>query len=69
MKKGKKRADNSSAHERTDIPLKDDELEAVTGGLYGDYADVTIDYTNDCETVLVQEEIANAKGKGGCGKP
>ena len=47
-------------HEIADKPLKDEELAAVTGGLNGSYADVTLPRQD--------EELENAKEKGGCGK-
>lgn len=61
---------DSLKQHRDDASLSDDELASVTGGLLGAYADTTIGYTGDCETVLIQEEeLANAKGNSGCGKP
>ena len=53
--------DRPLKHEIADKPLKDEELAAVTGGLNGSYADVTLPGQD--------EELENAKEKGGCGKP
>lgn len=60
MKKPKTDANNSSEKEKIRL-LEDDELNAVTGGLNGGYADVTLP-TQD-------EELDNTQEKGGCGKP
>ena len=61
MKKLKTDMDRSLKHEIADKSLKDEELAAVTGGLYGSYADVTLPEQD--------EELENSKEKGGCGKP
>ena len=61
MKKRKTHTDRPLKHEIADKPLKDEELAAVTGGLHGSYADVTLPWQD--------EELENAKEKGGCGKP
>lgn len=61
MKKLKTDTDHPLEHEIADKPLKDKELAAVTGGLNGSYADVILPGQD--------EELENAKEKGGCGKP
>lgn len=61
LKKRKTHTDRPLKHEIADKPLKDEELAAVTGGLNGSYADVTLPGQD--------EELENAKEKGGCGKP
>ena len=61
FKKRKTHTDRPLKHEIADKPLKDEELSAVTGGLNGSYADVTLPGQD--------EELENAKEKGGCGKP
>lgn len=61
MKKRKTHTDRPLKHEIADKPLKDEELTVVTGGLNGSYADVTLPGQD--------EELENAKKKGGCGTP
>ena len=61
FKKRKTHTDRLLKHEIANKPLKDEELAAVTGGLNGSYADVTLPGQD--------EELENTKEKGGCGKP
>ena len=61
MKKRKTDTDRPLEHEIANNPIKDEELSVVTGGLNGSYADVTVPGQD--------EELENAKEKGGCGKP